>query len=195
MMNIFRSLIFVSLALAGAQSAGAKDVLELFVVSPTADGGVSYGRRTAVLNKKSGDPDTVVHALLKNICKPALLHSTSWRWEKDGTLTLTYLAYSEDPRCASVETQKLAYAEILPPQTTDPLKPRPAEIREHDVLAHGLRHITFLMRYSSDDRIRQAVSENSLKFFQGLCGQLAGRFDTAREFSDCAIPGAVSRPR
>jgi len=42
------------------------------------------------------------------------------------------------------------------------------------------------VRYSQDDRIRKALSPESLKFFRAMCGQLAGRFETAREFADCS---------
>jgi hypothetical protein len=58
-------------------------------------------------------------------------------------------------------------------------------IREQDVLAHGLRHITFLVRYSADRRIAEALSPASLALFQAMCGQLAGRYETAKEFADC----------
>ena len=53
--------------------------------------------------------------------------------------------------------------------------------------------LTFLMRYSPDDRIRKAVSPEGLQFFQALCGQLAGRYDTAREFADCASAPGVKQ--
>jgi hypothetical protein len=80
----------------------------------------------------------------------------------------------------------LAWSDLVPPQSTDPKKPRPAEIREQDVLAHGIRHVTFLVRYSADRRIAEVLSPQSLAFFQSMCAQLAGRYETAREFADCA---------
>lgn len=184
------SILLAVMVLASSQSANAKVVLELFVVSPAAEAAVHYERLTAPLSKRTGDPDTVARQLVKSICEPAILHSTSWRWEKDGTLILTYLAFSEEQRCLLREQKSILKADLLPRETTDPLKPRPDALRERDVLAHGLRHITFLMRYSSDDRIRKAVSDKALHFFQGLCGQLAGRYESAKEFSDCTIPRA-----
>jgi hypothetical protein len=157
----------------------------LFLVGQAPDQAIAYGRVSSNLSRDSADPDEVARGLAPPACEPAILHSTSWRWEKDGTLVLTYLAYSEDPKCATSEPSRLAWADLLPPQSTDPQKPRPAEIRSEDVVAHGVRHLTFLVRYSADRRIAEALSPQSLRFFQSMCGQLAGRYDTAREFADC----------
>jgi hypothetical protein len=174
------------LAFAGCGRQQPKVVLELFLASPSDNQTIAYGVKTADLSRDSSDPDTVARGLMPAGCSLAILHSTSWRWEKDGTLILTYLAFSEDPKCRSSEPFRLAWSELLPPQSTDPKKPRPAVIRKEDVLAHGIRHITFLIRYSQDRRIEQALSAESVRFFQSMCGQLAGRYETAREFSVCA---------
>jgi hypothetical protein len=170
----------------GCSRQQPKVTLELFLVSPMPDQTVAYGRLFANLSHDSADPDAVARSLLAHDCNPAILHSTSWRWEKNGALVLTYLAFSEDPKCGSAEPSRLPWSELIPPQSTDPKKPRPAEIREQDVLAHGIRHITFLVRYSPDRRIAGALSPPSLKFFQSMCAQLAGRYETAREFADCS---------
>jgi hypothetical protein len=184
------SILFICLplflAVAGCGRQHSKVVLELFLASPSADQRIAYGVRTTDLSKDSSDPDTVARSLFPSGCKPSILHSTSWRWEKNGMLILTYLAFSEDSKCRSAETSQLAWSELLPPQATDPKKPRPAVIRQEDVLAHGIRHITFLVRYSQDRRIAAALSPESLRFFQSMCGQLAGRYETAKEFADCA---------
>lgn len=171
--------------LAGCGKARPKVALELFLVSLADGETVRYGRRLADLSQDTGDPDTVARGLLAGICDPVILHSTSWRWEKGGMLVLTYLAFSEDSKCQSAEPFRLPWSQLAPPQSTDPHKPRPAEIRQEDVLAHGIRHITFLVRYSRDRRIAQALSPQALKFFESMCAQLAGRFETAREFANC----------
>lgn len=178
--------LLLTLVAGGCGTQEPKIALELFLVSPSSDRTVAYGVRTADLSRDSSDPDTVARGLMTDDCSPVILHSTSWRWEKSGTLVLTYLAFSEESGCAKAEPSRLDWSELLPPQTTDPKKPRPAEIRQQDVLAHGIRHITFLVRYSPDQRIAEALSPQSLQFFQSMCGQLAGRYETAREFADCA---------
>lgn len=183
----YLSIVFAFLSLAaGCGRSQSKVTLELFLVSPAADKTVAYGRFLADLSRDSADPDTVARSLVSPKCEPAILHSTSWRWEKNGTLVLTYLAFSEDPKCGAAEPSHLSWSELVPPQSTDPKKPRPAEIREQDVLAHGIRHITFLVRYSADRRIAEVLSPQSLQFFQSMCAQLAGRYETAKEFADCA---------
>jgi hypothetical protein len=177
------------LVFASTGGCGRKETkvnLELFIVNPAEGETIAYGRRLADLSQDSTDPDTVARSLLVSGCNPAILHSTSWRWEKNGTLIITYLAFSEDSKCRAAEPSRLSWNELFPPQSTDPKKPRPAVIREQDVLSHGIRHITFLVRYSHDRRMVEAISAESRKFFLRMCGQLAGRFETAREFADCS---------
>jgi hypothetical protein len=177
------------LLMTGCGSRQPKVSLELFMASPSDDRTLAYGIRTADLLQDSSDPDIVARSLMPPGCGPAILHSTSWRWEKNGTLILTYLAFSEESSCRDAEPSRLHWSELLPPQATDPKKPRPAEIRQQDVLAHGIRHIAFLVRRSPDPRLAAALSPASLKFFQTMCGQLAGRYETANEFEDCADIG------
>jgi len=191
-MPILINCLLLVIAFAGCGRQQPKVVLELFLASPSADQKVAYGVRTADLSRDSSDPDTAARSLFPSGCNPSILHSTSWRWEKNGPLVLTYLAFSEDDRCRNAERYSLAWSELLPPQTTDPQKPRPAVIRQQDVLAHGIRHITFLVRYSQDRRIAAALSPGSLQFFQSMCGQLAGRYETAKEFADC---GGLTHPQ
>lgn len=170
----------------GCAKKPAKAMLELFTVNSSDGQSLTYGRQLADLSQNSMDPDTLARSLIASGCKPAILHSTSWRWEKNGTLILTYLAFSEDTKCLAAESSSLSWKELLPPQSTDPLKPRPAVIHEQDVLSHGIRHLTFLVRYSQDRRIAEALSPSSRKFFLGMCGQLAGRYETAKEFAVCS---------
>ena len=186
MKNLMIVCLLLTLLTAGCSRQQPKVVLELFLTSPSNDRTLAYGVRTADLSRDSSDPDSVAHGLMPSDCRPVILHSTSWRWEKNGTLILTYLAFSEDSKCESAEPSRLAWNELLPPQTTDPKKPRPAVIRQQEVLAHAVRHITFLVRYSQDRRVATVLSPQSLRFFQSMCGQLAGRYETAKEFADCS---------
>jgi hypothetical protein len=174
------------LLMPGCSRKEARVTLELYTVNPLQGETIAYGQQLADLSRDSTDPDTVARSLLATGCTPAILHSTSWRWEKNGTLVLTYLAFSEDSKCLAAEPSRLLWRELFPPPSTDPLKPRPDEIHEIDVLSHGIRHLTFLVRYSQDRRIAGALSPQSLQFFSQMCGQLAGRFETAGEFTDCS---------
>jgi hypothetical protein len=178
--------ILLMLLSAGCAGQRPRVVLELFLVSPFDDRTLAYGLLIADISNDSSDPDTVARRLFAENCSAAILHSTSWRREGNGTLVLTYLAFSEDAGCRNIQPLRLSRSELLPPKTTDPEKPRPKEIRQQDVLAHGLRHITFLVRYSRDRRIAKTLSPGSLRFFQAMCAQLAGRYETASEFEDCS---------
>lgn len=173
-----------------AAPAGVR--LEVFVFSPAHDSDtIGYVRRLRDLSGGKADPDSVARELTRGIGVPAILHSTSWRWEKDGTIVLTYLAYVEKADFAGPEPVRLGWDEFAPPRPTDPQRPRPERILERDVLAHGVRHLSFLVRYARDGRLASALSPRSLAFFGTMCGQLAGRLETAREFEECAA--VVSR--
>jgi hypothetical protein len=165
--------------------------LEVFIVAPAADSEtIRYVRRITQLSNGSSDPDTVARGLTSGIAKPAILHSTSWRWEKDGTIILTYLAYCEDAEFRGVEPVPLPWNRLAPAAATDPQRPRPTVILEEDVISHGLRHLSFLIRYARDGRLAAALSPRSLSFFRAMCGQLAGRLDAARDIEECAAVGA-----
>ena len=173
------------------ESKPASVSLEVFIVAPAANSDtIRYVRRITQLSNGSADPDAVARGLISGIAKPAILHSTSWRWEKDGTIILTYLAYCEGEEFKGAEPVQLAWGQLAPPAATDPQHPRPAEIREVDVLSHGLRHLSFLIRYARDGRLAAGLSPRSLTFFRAMCGQLAGRLDAARDFEECAAAGA-----
>jgi hypothetical protein len=177
-----------------ARTRGSKPAsvsLEVFIVAPAAGSEtIRYVRRITQLSNGSADPDAVARELTSGIAKPAILHSTSWRWEKDGTIILTYLAYCENAEFRGVEPVHLPWDQLAPPAATDPQRPRPAEIREVDVISHGLRHLSFLIRYARDGRLAAALSPRSVSFFRAMCGQLAGRLDAARDFEECAAVGA-----
>lgn len=104
----------------------------------------------------------------------ALFHSTSWRWEPDGRIVLTYLAWTMDAGKGARPLPPLP-----PPGPPDPLHPRPAEIRELDPLAHGLRHLAFLLRTSHDGAVATALGPGGVaalsRFDPGVAGELPER--------------------
>jgi hypothetical protein len=99
--------LLILLLLSGCAKKPAKVMLELFTASSPDGRDVTFGRQLADLSQNSTDPDTAAHSLIVAKCKPSILHSTSWRWEKNGTLILTYLAFSEDPKCLTAEPSRL----------------------------------------------------------------------------------------
>ena len=165
--------------------------LELFAVtSDSAVQSIRYVRSEAPVLRDSPDPDVVARGLLGSSATPAMIHSTSWRREKDGSVVLTYLAYCEPGQFHASQSVQLAWSDLASPPATDPLHPRPPQIRQVDVLRHGLRHLSFLVRYARDGRLEAALSPQSRAFFHAMCGQLAGRLESARQFEECVAVGA-----
>lgn len=71
---------------------------------------------------------------------PALLHSTSWRYER-GRIVLTYVAL---PDLADAATT--APVPRRAPVSLDPLRPSSVTVEPADVAAHACRHLAFLGR-------------------------------------------------
>jgi hypothetical protein len=100
-----------------------------------------------------------------------LIHSTSWRWEPDGRIVLTYVAWAGDGGLAAGARPLPA---LTPPGPTDPLNPRPPEIAELDPLAHGLRHLAFLLRTSTDGVVAGALGMRACRVLEQLEPEVAG---------------------
>jgi hypothetical protein len=102
-----------------------------------------------------------------------LIHSTSWRWEPDGRIVLTYLAWAGD---GGLAPGARPLPSLAPPGPTDPLHPRPAEIGELDPLAHGLRHLAFLLRTGTDGSVAEAIGpracEELKRFEPAVAGEM-----------------------
>ena len=96
-----------------------------------------------------------------------LLHSTSWRWEPDGRVVLTYLAWARD---GSLPGTACLLPKLAPPGPTDPLHPRPAQYPELDPLAHGLRHLAFLLRTGRDGALAAALGPRAAALLAKLYG-------------------------
>ena len=101
----------------------------------------------------------------------ALIHSTSWRWEPEGRIVLTYLAWAKE---GSLGAGARPLPRLAPPMPTDPLHPRPAEIRELDPLSHGLRHLAFLLRTSRNGAVATAIGPRSAAALAKLEPDVAG---------------------
>lgn len=109
---------------------------------------VSYRKTLVDATGLDRDPDEVVAGHLAcpdgDGAEPVFVHSTSWRYAPDGSLVLTYLALV---RCAARLEGRARSADLRSvrlPDSQGPQRPRPAEILEEHVLAHGLRHLALL---------------------------------------------------
>jgi hypothetical protein len=88
-----------------------------------------------------GDPDTV-------------LHSTSWRYEPDGEIVLTY-AVCPDPSPWLPATE-VPVLEITRGQA--PAMPSPQSVTLANVVAHAVRHLAFLL--AEDPVVARALSRH-----------------------------------
>jgi hypothetical protein len=147
--------------------------VEVFVVGLEGAGSdaLAYAKREGDLTG-GVNPDIRARDLAERCAgELVLIHSTSWRWMRDGRIVLTYLAWAKDGTLASGAR---ALPKLAPPGPTDPLRPRPAEIRELDPLAHGLRHLAFLLRTSRDGAVASALGPRSAAALTKLEPDVAG---------------------
>lgn len=87
-------------------------------------------------------PDDAALALaeIEDGNRRAVCHSTSWRHE-DGSVVLTY-AVVPDPAPDRPATPLRAPAVVC---SGDPLRPAPADLHAHHVVAHAVRHLAYLV--------------------------------------------------
>jgi hypothetical protein len=166
-------------------SAAVPIKVELFEVSLSRERGFAYVLWTRDLRSPCPDPDCAVRQLIDEersvagiaeAAPPAILHSTSWRWDESGTIVLTYLALYERLPAYGYDTKEMVALPVAP--ATNPHKPRPARIREEDVLAHGLRHLAFLIQQDRGAPLRNALPEDARAFLDSLEPAQAGRIGT-----------------
>jgi hypothetical protein len=157
-----------SSAWAGAPVGVTRVTVEVFSVGLDPSGGLVFARQEGEL-RDGANPDGRARSLSSG--ETALLHSTSWRWEPDGRIVLTYLAWAKDGTLVGV-TRPLPKLEA--PAATDPLRPRPAEVREVDPLAHGLRHLSFLLRTDRDGAVAKALGPRAAAALGAIEAGVAG---------------------
>jgi hypothetical protein len=173
-------------------------MVELFQVALLDGDKLRYLHRQGLLDTRG--PDAVVAELLRGKTDvasffakaPVIVHSTSWRFEDDGTVVLTYLAFGEaadSPPDRDVRT--VAKADLPEIGTTDPDRPRPATLHHEDVLAHGLRHLALLARRTGGQAFARRLSMRERAFFTAIEPEIAGEIRDGRP----AIPSMPGAPR
>jgi hypothetical protein len=146
-------------------------VVEVFGVGLGGNGRLAFNRREGPL-ENGGNPDPRARQLAAESGQQiALIHSTSWRWEPDGRIVLTYVAWVKEGTLGGAAR---SLPKLAAPGPVDPLRPRPAEIRELDPLAHGLRHLAFLLRTSRDGAMARALGPAAVAAIQKLEPDVAG---------------------
>ena len=149
--------------------------LEIFQVA--LDGRRIAYRRDLIEDCGHGrDPDSVILGHLAatgRAGEPRFVHSTSWRYELDGSLVLTYVALVDIGVAEDAGLRPLGEPATELPASSSPVRPRPREIREEQVIAHGLRHLAFLEREGRV--ITDHVGPQAGAWLRGLTPAPAGR--------------------
>lgn len=145
------------------------------------DDRVLYKRDHLDLSYKSKDPDVYVAQAVKSYARKlnaegdrSIIHSTSWRCEHSNLIVITYIVYSDQLRLKNAS--EIAIGELKIASSEDINKPKPKEIAERNVVSHGLRHISHLIK--TDPVFNNKVSVDTKKIFEKIDAVLAGKIKT-----------------
>jgi hypothetical protein len=83
---------------------------------------------------------------------PALVHSTSWRWEHDAVV-LSFLVVVDRTQATGFESLAVVRSDLARSTTTE----APPAIGSWQVVEHALRHLAWLAK--EDDAVRTALSD------------------------------------
>ena len=160
---------------------GIKVCLEIIVAGLIGRSVLQYSVTRHYISDMEGDPDQLVVNFLQNpkFKHPKLpldhciIHSTSWRYERNKTLILTYIVYSDSVVFNNEACQMLNLKEKHIPEGSTPARPRPQEITDSHVVWHGILHISHLVQ--RDKTMRKILNDTTLLAFQSMGSALAGR--------------------
>ncbi len=157
--------------------------LEIIVAALSGRDALLYHLSRHDISERADDPDRLVRYLLGNPGSNlpivpwdrCIVHSTSWRYEERQAVILTYLVYSDQAVLPGLGSKRLALAHGQGPIQKDLTRPRPEEIGETQVVMHGIRHLSHLVR--GNPLMRQILSSETLQAFCSMETTRAGRID------------------
>ena len=113
---------------------------------------------------RSHPHDVVGDALARVGRAPIVVHSTSWRYDEDGGLVLTYLAVVRDgPAPAGMIERAVSRVPLARGGATTP----PVRIASEAVLSHALEHLAWLLR--TDAAVQSALSASWRAALERYC--------------------------
>jgi hypothetical protein len=99
------------------------------------------------------DPvETVVRLVSTNVGEPIVVHSTSWRRSRGGVI-LSFVVVISPDLAARFESNPVGRSELA----RSGAKAAPNSIRSTQVIEHGLRHLSWLVR--DDEVVREELAE------------------------------------
>ncbi|MBA4373587.1 MAG: hypothetical protein C0402_12105 [Thermodesulfovibrio sp.] len=157
--------------------------LEIFIASFDENAAVRYSRIVIDISEDVRNPDEIVKEEIRKpsqctpqiVCSRYISHSTSWRYEADGSIYLTYLVFSDHADFTYVSSDTLQIHDMQIPPAASAENPRPNDIKEEHVISHGMRHLSHLVNESKQEMYRSALSNKSLSLFARIGALLAGK--------------------
>lgn len=156
--------------------------LEIILSSLASPATVRYAVMREDISARENDPDRIVNELLESFpCgispetrNSCFIHSTSWRFDPPKTVVLTYFVYSDQDLFENIPGKLLCLRNAVLCSGNTPQAPRPAEISEENVVAHGLRHLSHLVKQNSQN-LRSILAPESIRTFLDMEIGMAGR--------------------
>jgi hypothetical protein len=158
--------------------------LEIFLATLVGDTTVRYVVQRHDITHKPRNPDDLVLDLAFGTTpgpvtlsrKRCYIHSTSWRYERDGAIILTYFVYSDRMKFQGDVGSVLRLEDVSITVSEDATRPRPAVLMEEQIVAHGIRHLGYLAK-TNNRNLQNVISPESLRRLQAMEGLLAGKFN------------------
>lgn len=154
-------------------------LLEVFLTK-IVDETIHYKQVQIDITNKSENPDDLVLLTVQKYNTDiiernrVISHSTSWRYVEGGTTIITYVVYSDDFDFVSGDDISLAISDINILESGDPSHPAPKEIPVSNVVAHGIRHLSFLVT-NNPSVYSATLNPNTLLRFKEIDTALAGK--------------------
>jgi hypothetical protein len=162
-------------------SGNMKTMVEVFYMCIMGDK-VCYQRKQVDLSRKGSDPNALIEGFMKQKLEASadelqqefVVHSTSWRYAPPGRIILTYIAYSDKLSFRRGQVKKLPL-KALKKINISSGRPRSRNGLERQVVAHAMRHISFLIKTDDQGEFKEVFTPRSRRIFKSLWSDLAGR--------------------
>lgn len=132
------------------------------------------------ITNKTENPDDLVLLMVQKYNTDiiernrVISHSTSWRYIDGGTTIITYVVYSDDFDFSSGQDSILPISDIQILESGDPSRPAPKEIPISNVVAHGIRHLSYLVT-NNPSVYNSTLNTNTLLRLKEIDTALAGK--------------------
>lgn len=161
---------------------GLKVVLEIFFMTLPAPDSLRYVVRRLEISTRGIDPDDGVLQLIAETGNEGIavkrehcfIHSTSWRYEPERTIVLTYLVYSDYMAFRDEAGTVFKLVDVPLATSADPGRPRPREIGQEQVAAHAMRHLSFLVK-NGPGSVHGILSTETQNFLMAINDLPAGK--------------------